>query len=467
MSEFLGKTNSLVTFRNSQGVEARGTLLKLSRTTIVLEIYNPYSIVQLSEVLEGLVVRRGERVIYEGRAVISNLVNTGLMLIASATLVDSWKDLSGLLEDKEALRTEVEQFIDEWQEARQLRPGYRLAVGELRAFLSELSRWLEQVDMEVQSEELQGKLQLEQATFEELVNPLIQELSVLSGKFELEASQVPKDELILHKRFAQRDLHPLVMRSPFVYRTFHKPLGYAGDYEMVNMMLRDPREGPTTYAELINSLNVNMGPAKAHRNRIDILVDYLTKETKKAIENDVRLNVFDIGCGPAMEIQRFIAENPDSDHCNFRLMDFSDETLEYTRNKITGKIADSGRKTGLEMVHESVHALLKKTAENSESDLLDKFDFVYCAGLFDYLSDKVCTRLIRLFYKWTRPGGVLVLTNVHPSNTALNWMEHILEWYLIYRDEEHLLSLVPGLGEQRVYTDETGINVFLEIAKPS
>ena len=51
---------SLVTFRNSQGESARGTLLKLDRTTAVFEVYNPYSIVQLSEVLNQLVIRRGD-----------------------------------------------------------------------------------------------------------------------------------------------------------------------------------------------------------------------------------------------------------------------------------------------------------------------------------------------------------------------------------------------------------------------
>ena len=79
---------SPVTFRNSQGDPARGTLLKLERSSVVLEVYNPYSIVQLSEVLQELTIRRGEDIIYQGRAVVSNLVNTGLMLIVSVTLVD-------------------------------------------------------------------------------------------------------------------------------------------------------------------------------------------------------------------------------------------------------------------------------------------------------------------------------------------------------------------------------------------
>ena len=81
---------SLVTFKNSQGDTARGTLLTIERGTVVFEVYNPYSIVQLSEVLKDLTIRRGENAVYQGRAVVSNLVNTGLILIVSANFIDPW-----------------------------------------------------------------------------------------------------------------------------------------------------------------------------------------------------------------------------------------------------------------------------------------------------------------------------------------------------------------------------------------
>ena len=66
----------VVTFRNSQGEAARGTLTSVQRRSLVMEIYNPYSIVQVSEVLSELTVRSGERSIYTGKAVVVSLVNT-------------------------------------------------------------------------------------------------------------------------------------------------------------------------------------------------------------------------------------------------------------------------------------------------------------------------------------------------------------------------------------------------------
>ena len=58
---------SLVTFKNSQGDTARGTLLTIERGTVVFEVYHPYSIVQLSEVLKDLTIRRAENAVYQGR----------------------------------------------------------------------------------------------------------------------------------------------------------------------------------------------------------------------------------------------------------------------------------------------------------------------------------------------------------------------------------------------------------------
>jgi extracellular factor (EF) 3-hydroxypalmitic acid methyl ester biosynthesis protein len=88
---------------------------------------------------------------------------------------------------------------------------------------------------------------------------------------------------------------------------------------------------------------------------------------------------------------------------------------------------------------------------------------VYCAGLFDYLTDKVCTRLVEYFMSRSRPGGRILVTNVHSSNPEKNWMEHFLEWYLIYRDEVGLVGAMPaGLEVVETYTDPIGVNVFVE-----
>ena len=90
---------------------------------------------------------------------------------------------------------------------------------------------------------------------------------------------------------------------------------------------------------------------------------------------------------------------------------------------------------------------------------------VYAGGLLDYFPNRVCSRLLRLFYEWTSPGGLVLVTNIHPGNPVRHCMEHLLEWHLNYRSEADMLALAAGLHATRVYTDATGVNVFLEIRR--
>ncbi|MES1936794.1 class I SAM-dependent methyltransferase [Salinisphaera hydrothermalis] len=457
--------NDLIVFTNSQGTAARGNLVKVSRTTLIFEVYNPYSIVQLSEVLHSLEIRGNDRVIYRGRAVVSGLVNTGLMLIVSASLLDPWSELIGLAGDRENIRHEIHQFIDEWQSNQQIRPDYQLSVSRLRSFLTALNRWLEHLDFEDdRGDTAASRDQL----FPDLAEPLVPPLIELFSDFEKQASQIPEEERITHMRYAQDDLHPLLMRAPFVHRAYYKPLGYAGDYEMVNMMLRDPREGPTIYAQLINTLYLQTGPAEAHRNRINILVDQLrdqiTRLRKEAPDKTPR--ILNVGCGPAIELQRLIRQSRAIEICDITLIDFSRETLDYTEKQLNEASDASGIRPQITFSHQSVHGLLRH-ASRPEGSEQDEYDIIYCAGLFDYLSDRVCARLLNLFHQWCKEGGQVMVTNVHPDNPARHWMEHLLEWYLIYRDDTDMEKLGAPFPNHQVFKDETGINIFLHITKDS
>ncbi len=202
--------------------------------------------------------------------------------------------------------------------------------------------------------------------------------------------------------------------------------------------------------------------ATAHRNRIDLLVDYLTRQAERARAEGRPFRVLNVGCGPAFEIQRFVREYPNPELLSFQLVDFSEETLAYTRNSIERSAASAGHKVSVEMVHQSVHDLLKRRI-SPDDPTTRTFDAVYCAGLFDYLSDKVCSRLLTYFASRTRAGGNLLVTNVHSDNPEKFGMEHLLEWYLIYRDEAGMASLLPeNSNAHRLYVDETGVNVFAE-----
>jgi extracellular factor (EF) 3-hydroxypalmitic acid methyl ester biosynthesis protein len=145
-------------------------------------------------------------------------------------------------------------------------------------------------------------------------------------------------------------------------------------------------------------------------------------------------------------------------------VDFSAETLGWTRDKLATLAAQAGQQVEVNCVHDSVHNLLKRRTSADPEPARD-FDAVYCAGLFDYLSDKVCSRLTEHFASRTRPGGTVMVTNVHSCNPERQFvMGHLLEWYLVYRDEAGLDAVLPRhCSSRRVYVDSTGVNVFGEV----
>ena len=456
--------NSTVTFKNSQGMEARGSLIGITRQTISMEVYDPYSVAQMSEMLTELTVRRQGRIVYQGSAVVTSLVNTGIYLVLSATLTAPWKDATEIIGDKKALRVEVDQFLSDLDVFKDIRPEFRNAVSRLRTDLSEISRWVEQIDMVADARGVGKSGTLQDEYVDEIKDSVLPHIAGHMKDFEGESSYIPEELVDIHRVYVQRDLHPLMLRSPFLHRSYVKPLGYAGDYEMVNMMLRNPNEGPSTYFKIINNLFLSVGPAEAHRNRINILIKHLNEQIDQSIASGKAIKILNLGCGPAVEIQQLLEQRNVPGTVELTLIDFSQETLDYTYEKITRKLANHNSGLRLNIVHRSVDQILRQSAKIKETDR-DTYDFVYCAGLFDYFSQKACSRVLKLFHALAKPGCTVLSTNVHKNNPAQATMEYIAEWHLVYRNEKDMTDLIPNDWEQKVYCDDTGVNVFLEFKK--
>ena len=467
-----GERLAFIICRNSQGAEVRGTLHRLTRYLAVFEVYNPYSIVQLSEVLNDFRLMMNERVVYSGRAVIANLVNTGIMLICEASLSDEgWIDIDILTpkQNKDRLLADFAEFLQETEKIYRVIPEFKLVVADMHTLLTDLRRWMEQVELGVRSLPTGDRLEAERDTLKQLEVPIFPAVAPLLERFETTASAILTEQQPVHRSYIKRQLHPLVLCSPFIYRTFQKPLGYAGDYEMVSMMLRDPYEGSTMFAKMLNRLFLDTAPVVAHRNRIVYLNEKLEEETTRLSSQGKVARLFNLGCGPAQEVQNFLSHDL-SDHADFLLLDFNDETLSNTTRVLEDLRTRHRRRTGLRLVKRSVHQILKESAKAGAGFETNTYDFVYCAGLFDYLSDRICRRLLEVFYDLLAPGGLLVATNVDLSNPSRNWMEYVLEWHLVYRNSEQFMKLAPDRappGAATVRADVTGVNIFLEVRKPA
>jgi len=461
------QSQSVIKCRNSQGMEVQANLLRLTRYSVVFEVYNPYSILQLSEVLSDFRILANRRLIYRGKAVVSNLLNTGLVLVCEASLEDGWQEvdfLSGVTGEAD-LGSQFAGFMSEWKAANKVQDAFKISVADMSSTLTGVQHWMGGIDVGIRSTATRRRDDLEREIFSNIQKKVIEEVIPAMESFEEVANQVPEEEMPSHKSYIRRELHPIVLCSPFLYRTYTKPLGYAGDYEMVNMMLRDPYEGASSFAKLLNYAMLNTEPVVAHRNRIEYLVDMLDREAGHRFGRE-RARAFNLGCGPAEEVLRFLKDHDSSDLMDFDLLDFNPETLEYTRERLDKVRMSMARNTQIRYIPRSVHQILKAAVQPGGDPELGHYDIVYCAGLFDYLSQRVGKRLVEFFCSIAKPGGLVVVTNVADTNPRKAWMEYLMEWNLIYRGKEEMLDLVPaGVPVKRVdvKADSTGVNLFLEI----
>ena len=77
---------------------------------------------------------------------------------------------------------------------------------------------------------------------------------------------------------------------------------------------------------------------------------------------------------------------------------------------------------------------------------------------------------MEIFYDMLEPGGFLVATNIDASNPSRNGMEYLLEWHLIHRNSTQLRALISDHappGSICVRSDETGVNIYIEVRKPN
>jgi extracellular factor (EF) 3-hydroxypalmitic acid methyl ester biosynthesis protein len=460
--------DSIIVCRNSQGAQVRATPLRLTRHAVVFEVYNPYSIVQLSEVLSEFQIFIGDKLMYSGRAVVSNLLNTGIMLVCETSLDESWLDVDifAPIHQKDRLKREFVEFIREWEKIHQVMPAFKVVVSDMQTFLMDLRRWMEQVELGVRSQPSGNRMETEREILQELVEPAFPELAPLFERFERTAALIGDELRPAHCSYAKRQLHPLLLCSPFMYRIYQKPLGYAGDYEMVNMILRDPYEGSSMFAKILNVYILSQAPAEAHRNRVRYLRQRLVDETQRLSRAGQVCRILNLGCGPAKEVSDFLTQDDIADRAHLTLLDFNDETLEFAGRTLSDTRARSRRVTGLQFVKKSVHQILKEATRPERLEA--RYDLIYCAGLFDYLSDRICKRLMNHFHDLLAPGGLLVATNVDAANPIRNIMEYVFEWHLVYRDQNQLAELLPDRAtpaDRKILADATGSNIYIEVRK--
>ncbi|HXW44951.1 MAG TPA: class I SAM-dependent methyltransferase [Streptosporangiaceae bacterium] len=257
-----------------------------------------------------------------------------------------------------------------------------------------------------------------------------------------------------HERFG-----PLVDLSPFAARCFHKPLGYAGDFEMMNMVYRNESVGRSLFGRSLSRIVLDSDAARAVRNR----TDYLTAKIEAAVARaapDQPARILSVAAGPAMEIQRILQRDAAmlaADRAEIVLLDQDAGALDHATGQIRALAAAAGVKVKLRCINTSIRTVIADGLHGS-------YDLVYSAGLFDYLRDRTARAAGARIVEALAPGGTAVIGNFAVANPTRPLMELVLDWALIHRSPDDLRCLFGDLGNgMTIEREAAGVNLFAVI----
>lgn len=260
-----------------------------------------------------------------------------------------------------------------------------------------------------------------------------------------------------YKKYYRENLTVFNRTAPIASSIIDKANGYSGDFETIKQFFGDPYAGDSLFGKLINKFICTTDAVTAHQDRIDILSDELSHRVKSARRP---YSFLTLGSGPAEEVLRFIERQTFSHRVNatlldmdaFALSDFSDRLQYVPKDNI---VVDLLNVNVLNIIRKKVADPVKET-----------FDFTYCAGLFDYFSDTVCKRLTAYLINHTKPGGSIIVTNVHERNFTRHIMEYAFGWRIIHRSEAQVLAMVPDQYKTDLFYDRQKTNIILRIDVP-
>ena len=258
---------------------------------------------------------------------------------------------------------------------------------------------------------------------------------------------------------AQCLAHPLrnrIHEDPFASRCFNKPRGYPGDAVLIDYLYARrplPEEDArlTTLGRRIFEFTLEIPAGHAVRRRRDLVASAIDELCARSPHP----RILSVACGHLREaaLSHAVAERQ------------VDRFVALDQDALSLQIVES------EVGHLGVTTMCNSIKSLFRGDVArDKFDFIYTTGLFDYLDDRIASKLTERMFDMLNPGGRLLIANFVPDVWCSAYMEAFLDWNLIYRTDEQMLANAAEIDKSRMATCETFLEenrnvVFLDITK--
>jgi len=268
--------------------------------------------------------------------------------------------------------------------------------------------------------------------------------------------------------YAQGIIMQEFSKCEILWRAYHKPQGYAGDFRMMELAQTDILEGDTLYQRFLHYIAQHNSLGRTIKARAEVAY----RAAAETLQLDRPVRILSLAAGPAVELRRLIRDTPEFKHkVEILLVDQDEDALRCGLQELNRVRGERGDDAPIEFhcLHFSLRQILKPKPGGERrlvEEVLQGVDLIYSMGLFDYLLQPLAQHTVKRLYSLLNPGGRLFIGNLVrvPDSTWI--MEFATAWHLIYRTEPDMFGLVDGIRgttpEVAVQKDATGNCLFLD-----
>ena len=248
----------------------------------------------------------------------------------------------------------------------------------------------------------------------------------------------PETRAALHKH----DLHRLLLQDPFSAHSANRPRGYPGDAGLIDLIYdMQPLGEVSDLGREIFDVTIQFQAPEGVRQR------RLHAETVVADAWQQGQRILVLAGGHFREADALIG----NDLSAITLVDQDPLSLDRVRAKHGEAIS---------LIEANVFHYLRRAVKAGQ-----QFDLIYTLGLTDYLDTRSMQLLHKLMKSCLAPQGTMLLANFVPGHLGAGWMDAVMDWHLIYREEAELEQYAAEIGmTPRTWRDPTGSVVWCEMA---
>ncbi|HVV28457.1 MAG TPA: PilZ domain-containing protein [Rhizomicrobium sp.] len=251
------------------------------------------------------------------------------------------------------------------------------------------------------------------------------------------------------KEFTELVLTPEMRAGAIWDRSYAKPLGYPGDFRIMNQVYDDENVGDGVYQKLVHRLGLHV--AECIDTRMQVVRAQIA-DVVRSHGQDRPARILSLGSGPAREVETFLSgPSARAGRAEFTLVDQETQALAFAYDRAYPHLLKLGGLSRLQCMNISFTDVLR--ANGGLQDVAPQ-DLIYSVGLLDYLSDRRCRTLVQRLYDALAPGGLLIIGNMNETPLSNLWpMEFVADWTLIYRNDAEMRGWAEGLGAAEYWTE--------------